>query len=162
LPGAYDYRQSLILRRLAIMPVAPPVQEHIYRALTWAWNNVLMHAIHPRGTFLRLCRQGLRLISKDLHKIAEASNRKDFLAVFIQAANHQLLLRCSSLRHQRYEQGKPAPAQIAYAAEVNLRETHILYTLAITDTITPDESVILEKDGQPVAVLPRRGRQTAT
>ncbi len=55
------YRESLIGRRLALMPLRAEVRELIRHALLWAWKDEEMHAIYIRGAILRLGHRRLRV-----------------------------------------------------------------------------------------------------
>jgi uncharacterized protein (DUF362 family) len=57
------YRESLMARRLAQMPLSPEVRELIRHALLWAWKDEEMHAVYIRGAILRLGHRGLRLLA---------------------------------------------------------------------------------------------------
>ena len=54
------YREALIARRLAAMPLADDARAVIRHALLWAWKDEEMHAIYIRGVLLRLGRPWLR------------------------------------------------------------------------------------------------------
>jgi len=54
------YREAMIARRLAAMPVGPQLRELIQHALNWAWKDEEMHAIYLRGAILRLGSRSLR------------------------------------------------------------------------------------------------------
>jgi uncharacterized protein (DUF362 family) len=55
------YRESLILQRLAAMPIPQDVRTLIHHALVWAWKDEEMHAIYIRGAIFRLGSTQLRL-----------------------------------------------------------------------------------------------------
>ena len=48
------YRESLMQRRLAAMPIADDVREIIRHALVWIWKDEEMHTIYIRGAILKL------------------------------------------------------------------------------------------------------------
>lgn len=54
------YRESLIARRLAGMPIGADLRELIGHALTWAWKDEEMHAVYLRGAILRLGNRPLK------------------------------------------------------------------------------------------------------
>ncbi len=54
------YREGLIVRRLAAMPLDPKTREVIRHALIWAWKDEEMHAVYVRGAIVRM---GSRLLS---------------------------------------------------------------------------------------------------
>ena len=43
------YRETLIARRVAALPIDPEAREVIRHALVWAWKDEEMHAIYIRG-----------------------------------------------------------------------------------------------------------------
>src|SRR5580692_6863196 len=47
------YREELMTRRLAAMPIPPAVRELMRHALIWAWRDEEMHAIYIRGALLK-------------------------------------------------------------------------------------------------------------
>ncbi|MSR57106.1 MAG: DUF362 domain-containing protein [Planctomycetaceae bacterium] len=55
------YRESLMERRLAAMPIPADVREIIRHALVWIWKDEEMHTIYIRGAILKLGGLGLRL-----------------------------------------------------------------------------------------------------
>ncbi len=55
------YRESVMTRRLATMPLPPEVRELIGHALLWAWKDEEMHALYIRGALLNLGGRTLRL-----------------------------------------------------------------------------------------------------
>ncbi len=55
------YRESVITKRLATMPLSPETRDLIHHALLWAWKDEEMHALYIRGAILRLGSRGLRL-----------------------------------------------------------------------------------------------------
>ena len=54
------YREAMIARRLATMPIGPQLRELIQHALIWAWKDEEMHAIYLRGAILRLGSRSLQ------------------------------------------------------------------------------------------------------
>lgn len=54
------YREALIARRLATIPIGPQLAELIGHALAWAWKDEEMHAIYLRGAILRMGGRSLR------------------------------------------------------------------------------------------------------
>ena len=54
------YREALIARRLATMPIGPQLRELIQHALIWAWKDEEMHAIYLRGAIVRLGSRSLK------------------------------------------------------------------------------------------------------
>ena len=54
------YREDLIAKRLASMPVDKRVREIVRHALVWAWKDEEMHAIYIRGLILKLGSRRLR------------------------------------------------------------------------------------------------------
>ena len=54
------YREAMIARRLAGMPIGPQLRELIAHALAWAWKDEEMHAIYLRGAILRLGSRSLK------------------------------------------------------------------------------------------------------
>jgi uncharacterized protein (DUF362 family) len=48
------YREELMTKRLAGMPLSEPVRELISHALIWAWRDEEMHTIYIRGALLKL------------------------------------------------------------------------------------------------------------
>jgi hypothetical protein len=54
------YREAMIARRMATMPIGPRLRELIQHALNWAWKDEEMHAIYLRGAILRLGGRTLR------------------------------------------------------------------------------------------------------
>ncbi|MEJ7638375.1 MAG: DUF362 domain-containing protein [Singulisphaera sp.] len=54
------YREAMIARRLAGMPIGPQLRELIGHALAWAWKDEEMHAIYLRGAILRLGSRSLK------------------------------------------------------------------------------------------------------
>ena len=54
------YRESLMERRLAAMPIAENVREVIRHALVWIWKDEEMHTIYIRGAILKIGGFGLR------------------------------------------------------------------------------------------------------
>jgi uncharacterized protein (DUF362 family) len=48
------YREELMTKRLADMPLSQPVRELISHALIWAWRDEEMHTIYIRGALLKL------------------------------------------------------------------------------------------------------------
>ena len=48
------YREELMTKRLASMPLSEPVRELISHALIWAWRDEEMHTIYIRGALLKL------------------------------------------------------------------------------------------------------------
>jgi hypothetical protein len=48
------YREDLMAKRLASMPVNKQVREIVRHALMWAWKDEEMHAIYIRGLILKL------------------------------------------------------------------------------------------------------------
>jgi hypothetical protein len=55
------YREELMTKRLAGMPLSEPVRELISHALIWAWRDEEMHTIYIRGALLKLGRPLLRV-----------------------------------------------------------------------------------------------------
>lgn len=55
------YREELMTRRLADMPLSEPVRELISHALIWAWRDEEMHTIYIRGALLKLGSPILRM-----------------------------------------------------------------------------------------------------
>ena len=47
------YREELMTRRLAAMPLSPAIRELMRHALIWAWRDEEMHAIYIRGALLK-------------------------------------------------------------------------------------------------------------
>jgi uncharacterized protein (DUF362 family) len=47
------YREELMTRRLAAMPLSPAVRELMRHALIWAWRDEEMHTIYIRGALLK-------------------------------------------------------------------------------------------------------------
>jgi uncharacterized protein (DUF362 family) len=56
-----SYRESLILSRLAKMPLSQEVRDLIHHALLWAWKDEEMHAVYIRGAILKLGSLRLRV-----------------------------------------------------------------------------------------------------
>ena len=54
------YREELMVKRLASMPVDPQVREIVRHALLWAWKDEEMHAVYIRGMILKLGNRQLR------------------------------------------------------------------------------------------------------
>lgn len=54
------YRESLMERRLASLPIPDDVREIIRHALVWVWKDEEMHTIYIRGAILRLGGWSLR------------------------------------------------------------------------------------------------------
>jgi uncharacterized protein DUF362 len=48
------YREELMTKRLAAMPLSEPARELISHALIWAWRDEEMHTIYIRGALLKL------------------------------------------------------------------------------------------------------------
>ena len=48
------YREELMTKRLASMPLSEPARELISHALIWAWRDEEMHTIYIRGALLKL------------------------------------------------------------------------------------------------------------
>jgi len=48
------YREAMIVRRLAAMPIGTDLRELIRHALAWAWKDEEMHAIYLRGAIFRI------------------------------------------------------------------------------------------------------------
>jgi uncharacterized protein (DUF362 family) len=48
------YRDDLMNRRLAEMPLSEPVRELIRQALIWAWRDEEMHTVYIRGALLKV------------------------------------------------------------------------------------------------------------
>ncbi|HEX4546676.1 MAG TPA: DUF362 domain-containing protein [Candidatus Acidoferrum sp.] len=48
------YREELMTKRLADMPLSEPVRDLISHALIWAWRDEEMHTIYIRGALLKL------------------------------------------------------------------------------------------------------------
>lgn len=48
------YRESLMERRLAAMPIPADVRELIHHALAWIWKDEEMHTIYIRGAILKI------------------------------------------------------------------------------------------------------------
>lgn len=65
------YREELIARRLASMPIAQEARDIIRHALLWTWKDEEMHAIYIRGFLLGTGTAPLRLLAL-LHQIAGA------------------------------------------------------------------------------------------
>jgi len=57
------YREELMVKRLAAMPVHPDVREIVHHALLWAWKDEEMHAIYIRGMILKLGSRRLRAMA---------------------------------------------------------------------------------------------------
>jgi uncharacterized protein (DUF362 family) len=57
------YREELIARRLAAMPIPDEARELFRLALAWTWKDEAMHAVYVRGVLLRLGRLPLRLLA---------------------------------------------------------------------------------------------------
>lgn len=55
------YRESLMKRRLAAMPIDDSLREVIHHALVWIWKDEEMHAIYLRGGLLKLGGLWLRI-----------------------------------------------------------------------------------------------------
>jgi uncharacterized protein (DUF362 family) len=55
------YREELMTRRLAAMPISPAVRELMRHALIWAWRDEEMHSIYIRGALLKYGGPILRL-----------------------------------------------------------------------------------------------------
>ena len=55
------YREELMTRRLAAMPLSPSIRELMRHALIWAWRDEEMHAIYIRGALLKVGGPVLRL-----------------------------------------------------------------------------------------------------
>ncbi|MDA1053764.1 MAG: DUF362 domain-containing protein [Planctomycetota bacterium] len=55
------YRESLMKRRLATMPLAEEVREVIRHALVWIWKDEEMHTIYIRGAILKIGGWRLRI-----------------------------------------------------------------------------------------------------
>jgi uncharacterized protein (DUF362 family) len=51
---AVAFRESLILRRLASMPIPPEAADLIRHALVWIWKDEEMHSLYVRGALMRL------------------------------------------------------------------------------------------------------------
>jgi uncharacterized protein (DUF362 family) len=47
------YREELMTRRLAAMPLSPAIRELMRHALIWAWRDEEMHSIYIRGALLK-------------------------------------------------------------------------------------------------------------
>ena len=54
------YREDLMAKRLASMPVNKQVREIVRHALVWAWKDEEMHAVYIRGLILKLGSSRLR------------------------------------------------------------------------------------------------------
>ncbi len=65
------YREELISRRLASMPIPGEVRDLIRHALLWTWKDEEMHAIYVRGLLLRTGAFPLRALAV-LHQVAGA------------------------------------------------------------------------------------------
>ena len=57
------YRESLIAKRLASMPVEKPIREIARHALVWAWKDEEMHAVYIRGMIMKLGNRRLRAMA---------------------------------------------------------------------------------------------------
>ena len=57
------YREDLIAKRLASMPVNKQIREIVRHALVWAWKDEEMHAIYIRGLILKLGSSRLRALA---------------------------------------------------------------------------------------------------
>lgn len=57
------YREDLIAKRLASMPVNKQIREIVRHALIWAWKDEEMHAIYIRGLILKLGSSRLRAMA---------------------------------------------------------------------------------------------------
>src|SRR5215470_17773053 len=57
------YREDLIAKRLAAMPVSQEVREIVRHALVWAWKDEEMHAVYIRGLILKLGSRRLRAMA---------------------------------------------------------------------------------------------------
>src|SRR5262249_47254930 len=55
------YREELMSRRLATMPLSESVRQLMRHALIWAWRDEEMHSIYIRGALLRVAGPFLRL-----------------------------------------------------------------------------------------------------
>jgi uncharacterized protein (DUF362 family) len=51
---AVAFRESLILRRLATMPIPPEASDLIRHALIWIWKDEEMHSLYVRGALMQL------------------------------------------------------------------------------------------------------------
>jgi uncharacterized protein (DUF362 family) len=51
---AVAFRESLILHRLASMPIPPEASDLIRHALVWIWKDEEMHALYVRGALMQL------------------------------------------------------------------------------------------------------------
>ncbi len=47
------YREEVILRRLASMPISDEIRELIHHALIWVWKDEAMHSIYIRGAIFK-------------------------------------------------------------------------------------------------------------
>ena len=68
------YREAMIARRLATMPIGPRRAGADPHALNWAWKDEEMHAIYLRGAILRLGSRSLRARAY-LRQVAGADRR---------------------------------------------------------------------------------------
>jgi hypothetical protein len=57
---AVAYRDDLLVKRIAAMPVKPEIQELLRHALIWAWKDEEMHAIYIRGEIFKRGNLALR------------------------------------------------------------------------------------------------------
>jgi uncharacterized protein (DUF362 family) len=57
------YREDLIAKRLASMPVNKETREIVRHALVWAWKDEEMHAVYIRGLILKLGGRRLRAMA---------------------------------------------------------------------------------------------------
>jgi len=58
---AVAYRDDMLARRIAAMPLPPAIQELIRHALIWAWKDEEMHAIYIRGVIFKRGNFALRI-----------------------------------------------------------------------------------------------------
>jgi hypothetical protein len=58
------YREHLIAKRLASMPVNKQIREIVRHALVWAWKEEEMHAVYIRGLILKLGSRRLRALAR--------------------------------------------------------------------------------------------------
>lgn len=66
---AVGYREALLARRLAAMPITDEVRELVGQALAWTWQDEEMHAVYLRGALLRRRRPGVTFRAR-LHRLA--------------------------------------------------------------------------------------------
>lgn len=57
------YREAVILRRLATMPISDEIRELIHRALIWVWKDEEMHAIYLRGALFKFGNRRLQALA---------------------------------------------------------------------------------------------------